>query len=453
MPKIKKDMCEGPLLGNIITYTIPIIITSILQLLFNAADLVVVGRFCGSISVAAVGATGSLTSLLINFFMGLSVGSGVTVAHALGGHDDKAAHRVVHTAIPTAAICGGILSVIGICFSKQFLILMGTPDDVLPLSSLYMKIYFAGMIFNMVYNFGAAILRAAGETKKPLYFLTAAGILNVILNVIFVTVFHLDVAGVAIATATSQALSAVLVIISLMRRTDCIKFDPKRMMFHSKTLSKILLIGIPSGIQSSVFAISNVIIQSSVNSFGPIAMSGHAAGSNIEGFVYVIMNAFHQTALNFVGQNTGAGKYDRVKKVLLICLACVAIAGFTAGLLVYIFGRQLLSIYITDSPEAITYGVIRFSFIALPYFLCGLMEVVTGAMRGIGSSIAPMIISIVGVCGIRITWIFTVFRHFHTLQTLYVSYPISWAATFTILLVVFFILYKERVGNVTRRHT
>ncbi len=450
MFKVNKNMCEGPLLGNIITYTIPIILTGILQLLFNAADLVVVGRFCGSISVAAVGATGSLTNLLTHLFMGLSVGSGVTLAHALGCRDDKAAHRVVHTAMPTAAICGLVLSLVGIFFSKKLLILMGTPEDVLALSARYMKIYFAGMMFNMVYNFGASILRAAGETKKPLFFLTTAGIVNVVLNIIFVTVFDLNVAGVAIATTTAQALSAILIVISMMRRTDSIRFNFKNIMFHRKTLSKILMIGVPSGIQGSLFSSSNVIIQSSINSFGPVVMSGNAAAANIEGFAYMMMNAFQQTSLNFVGQNTGANKYKRVKKVLLICLACVAFVGIVAGMFIYIFGRPLLSIYITDSAQAINYGMVRFTFIAIPYFLCGMMEVATGALRGLGASLTPMLISIVGVCGMRITWVFTVFRRFHTQQTLYLSYPLSWLVTLSLLLLSFCMIYKNRINKQNR---
>lgn len=449
MKRINRDMCEGPLLGNIIAYTIPIMLTSVLQLLFNAADLVVVGRYCGSISVAAVGATGALTNLIVNLFMGLSVGTGVTVAHAIGAQDDKAVHRVVHTAIPTAFFSGIILTVIGIIFSKDFLVLMATPEDVLELSSVYMKFYFGGMTFNMVYNYGASILRAAGDTKSPLIFLSFAGLLNVALNFVFVRFFDMNVAGVAIATAISQAVSAVLVVIALMRRRDAVRLNLRKFCFDVKSFGKIMMIGIPSGIQGSIFSISNVLIQSSVNSFGAVFMSGNAAAGNIEGFVWVIMNAFHQTALNFSGQNTGAGKYKRVKRVLLICLVCVSICGIIAGGSVFLFGEKLLSIYITDSAQAISYGLIRFNFVALPYFLCGLMDVTTGAIRGIGASITPMIITIVGVCGFRIGWIFTIFRipAFHTPQSLYFSYPVSWFVTFVILIISFFVIYKRRVNK------
>lgn len=440
-------MLEGPLFWNIILYTIPIILTSLLQLLFNAADLVVVGRFCGSISVAAVGATGSLTNLMVNFFIGLSVGAGVTVAHGLGSHEDTVVSNTVHTALPTALVSGVFLTFIGIAFSETFLRLMGTPDNVLPLSAIYMKIYFAGVTFTMVYNFCAAILRAAGDTKSPLIFLTLAGVVNVILNVVFVRAFHMNVAGVALATTISQGISAVLVVIALMRRTDACKLELKKMRFHKVQLAKILRIGLPAGIQSSLFAISNVMIQSSVNSFGDIFMSGNAAASNIEGFVYVSLNAFHQTAVNFIGQNAGAKQYKRVYKTLWICLGCVVAVGLTLGSLAYALGPTLLSIYITDSQEAIGYGMVRLAYICLPYFLCGLMDVSTGALRGLGASFAPMVISILGVCGLRIGWIYSIFQipEFHTPECLYFSYTVSWTITFLCQMAAFIIVYRKHV--------
>ena len=439
-------MVEGPLLKNIITYTIPIILTSILQLLFNAADLVVVGRFCGSVSVAAVGATGSITNLLVNLFVGLSVGAGVTVAHGIGSRDDEIVRKTVHTAVPMALCCGAGLTVIGVAMSGTFLRWMGTPEDVLPLSSVYMRIYFCGITFTMVYNFCAAILRAVGDTKSPLIFLTIAGVLNVVLNLIFVTQLHMNVAGVALATSISQAVSAMFVVIVLMRRTDACRLELKRMRFHPEQLQKIIRIGLPAGIQSSLFAISNVLIQSSINSFGSVLMSGNSASQNIEGFVYVSLNAFHQTAVNFIGQNAGALKFDRVKRVLWICLGCVLVVGIALGGLGYTFGRQLLSIYITDSAEAIEWGLVRLSCICLPYFLCGLMDVTTGALRGLGESVKPMIVSILGVCGIRIGWIATVFQidAFHTPQSLYLSYTVSWTVTFLLELVMFLKVYKKQ---------
>ena len=450
MAKKKIDMCNGPLFSGIIRHTVPIILTSILQLLFNAADLVVVGRFCGSISVAAVGATGSLSNLIVNLFIGLSVGCGVSVAQAIGARDDEATHRTIHTAIPTAIISGIVLTVIGVSLSETFLGWMGTPENVLELSSVYMKIYFCGMTFNMVYNFGASILRAAGDTKGPLIYLSSAGVINIVLNVIFVTQFNMNVAGVALATTISQGISAALVISALMKRTDACKFSFKKMHFYSHQLKRMLSIGIPAGIQGSLFSISNVIIQSSINSFGDVLMSGNAAAVNIEGFVYVLMNAFHQSALNFTGQNVGAMNYKRVKKILFICLGCVSVAGLVSGGLVYIFGEQLLSIYITDSPEAIAYGMTRLSLICLPYFLCGLMDTTTGAIRGMGVSLSPMIITILGVCVFRIGWVFTVFQlpQFHTPSCLYFSYTVSWSVTFLIELLAFFMIYKKRTKSI-----
>ena len=445
MKRLNKNMLEGPLFLNIILYTIPIILTSILQLLFNAADLVVVGRFCGSISVAAVGATGSITNLLVNFFIGLSVGAGVCIAHGLGGRRDDDVHKTVHTALPTALVSGVILTLVGVTFCETFLRLMGTPENVLPLSTVYMKIYFAGITFTMVYNFCAAILRAAGDTKSPLIYLTIAGIVNVVLNVVFVTAFHMNVAGVALATTISQGISAVLVVIALMRRTDACRLHLGKMRFYSQQLQKLLRIGLPAGIQSSLFSASNVIIQSSVNSFGDVFMSGNAAAANIEGFVYSSLNAFHQTAVNFIGQNAGAKQYKRVYQTLWICLGCVVVVGLTLGSAACVFGPQLLSIYITDSQEAISYGMVRLAYICLPYFLCGLMDVSTGALRGMGASFVPMLISILGVCGIRIGWIYTVFQlpQYHTPQCLYFSYTVSWTATFLIQFAAFLIIYKK----------
>ena len=439
-------MLEGPLFPNIVRFAIPVILTSVLQLLFNAADLIVVGRFCGSVSVAAVGATGAITNLMINFFIGLSIGVGVTVAHGLGSHEDDVVHCTVHTALPTALLSGAFLTVVGVSCSETFLTMMGTPETVLPLSAVYMRIIFCGITFNMVYNFCAAILRAAGDTKSPLIFLLFAGTLNVILNVVFVTQFHMNVAGVALATIITQGLSSVLVVIALMRRTDACRLYLRKIRFHKAQLEKILRIGLPAGIQSALFSISNVLIQSSVNSFGDVFMSGSAASSNIEGFVYVCLNAFQQSAVNFAGQNAGARQYRRVRQTLWICLGCVTVVGLVLGSLAYMFGPTLLSIYITDSAEAISYGMIRLAYICLPYFVCGLMDVTTGALRGIGASFVPMLISILGVCGFRIVWIYTIFQvpEFHTPQCLFFSYLVSWVITFVAQLIAFFVVYRRQ---------
>ena len=451
MSRFNQSMLSGPLFPSIISYTIPIILTSLLQLLFNAADLVIVGRYRGSLSVAAVSATGALINLIINLFIGLSIGSGVSVAHALGGKQHEETHRIVHTALPTAVAGGLVVTVIGILFAEPLLRMMGTPENVLPLSALYMKIYFGGMIFTMVYNFCASILRAAGDSKSPLIFLALAGTVNVVLNVIFVTAFHMNVEGVALATVASQAISAVLVVRALMRRTDSCHLELKAIRFYKPQLMKMIRIGLPAGIQSSLFSISNVIIQSSINSFGDVLMSGSGAAGSIEGFLYVTFNAFQQTCVNFIGQNAGAKQYKRAKNVLLICLACSVTLTITLSVLVYSFGPQLLSIYITDSPEAIQYGMIRFAYVTLPYFLCALMDVTTGGLRGLGASITPMLISVLGVCGIRLVWIFTIFQipAYHTPQSLYFSYPISWVFTFIAHLTAFMIIYRKRCRSLS----
>ncbi len=456
MPVSSSEMCEGRLFKKIILYTVPIILTGVLQLLFNAADLVVVGRFGenGNLSVAAVGATGALINLIVNLFIGLSVGAGVCVAHALGARRDDDVHKVIHTAIPTALICGIFITVVGVCFSRSFLQMMGTPENVVDLSAVYMKIYFGGVISTVVYNYGAAILRAAGDTKSPLYYLTGAGIINVILNIVFVAALKMDVAGVALATVISQTIAAVLVIMNLCRRGDCCRLDLHRMKIYGRQLRRIIFIGLPAGLQGALFSISNVIIQSSVNSFGDVVLSGNSAAQSIEGFVWTTMNSFSQTSLNFTGQNYGAGKYKRIGRIAALCLVSVSAAGLIFGNLAYLFGRQLLSIYIPDSPESIEYGLIRIMYICAPYFLCGIMDVVTGVIRGMGSSITPMIITVLGVCGMRIGWIYTIFQipKYHTLESLYISYPISWAASFLVQLLVFFIIYfrtlkKARLKN------
>lgn len=445
MKKHSQSMLSGPLLPSIVRYTIPIILTGVLQLLFNAADLVIVGRFCGSVSVAAVGATGSLTNLIVNLFIGMSVGAGVTVAHAIGGRHHEAVHRTIHTALPTALLSGCFLTVVGIFCSEPMLRMMDTPETVLPLSATYMKIYFAGITFTMVYNFCASILRAAGDTRSPLIFLSLSGVINVGLNVFFVTRLHMNVAGVALATVISQAVSAIAVVVVLMRRKDSCRLQLGKMRIYKEQLLKILRIGLPAGVQSSLFSVSNVLIQSSVNSFGDVFMSGNAAAGNIEGFIYIVLNSFSQTTVNFVGQNVGARQYDRVKKIVRICLGSVAATGIVLGTTIYLLSPQLLGIYITDSSEAIAYGVLRMGFLCLPYFICGMMEVSTGALRGLGTSLLPMAISVLGVCGVRITWLLTIFQIplFHTPQCLYLSYPLTWIVTFAVQMIAYTRVYRK----------
>lgn len=440
---------EGPLALGILSYTIPIILTSYLQLLFNAADLVVVGRFCGSVSVAAVGATGAITNLIVNLFIGLSVGAGVSVAHAIGSKADEIVHRTVHTALLTALLGGVVLTAVGVAYSPTFLRWMDTPENVLPLSSVYMRIYFGGITFTMVYNYCTSILRAAGDTQSPMIILMIAGILNVILNVVFVAALHMNVAGVAWATVISQALSAVAVTVVLMRRKDSCRLYLGKMRIYGPQLTKILRIGLPAGIQGATFSISNVIIQSSMNSFGEAMVSGNAAVSNLEGFCYNTVNGFHQAAVNYIGQNVGAHQFDRVKKIFRLCVFYATLAGLLTGGLLTLFRRQLLSIYITDSPEALAIGMQRVLFTSLPYFLFGLLDSAGGALRGMGASTISMLISVIGICGSRLLWIFTVFQipALHTPECLYTSYPISWILTLVAEMIAFPIVHKKMIAE------
>ena len=447
MAKIKKnkyemDMCNGPLLGKIIIYAFPLILSGILQLLFNAADIVVVGRFAGNHALAAVGSTSSLINLLVNLFMGLSVGANVLVAGYYGGNKHKEISETVHTAILTAVFGGILLIFVGFFLSRPLLTLMGTPADVLDHAVLYMQIYFAGMPVMLVYNYGSAVLRAIGDTKRPLYFLMIAGVVNVCLNLVFVIVFHMGVAGVALATVLSQVISAGLIIRCLMNADSSYKLELNKLKFDIDKFIRMMQIGIPAGLQGSIFSISNVLIQSSVNSFGSIAMAGNTAAANIEGFVYMAMNALHQTALSFTGQNMGAGNFKRIYKIMWICLGMVAAVGLLLGNAAYIFGDTLVGIYSSD-PEVIQYGVVRLLYICVPYFLCGLMDVMVGVLRGMGYAIMPMIVSLTGACGLRVLWVFTVFASNRSLPVLYLSYPVTWTVTFVVHLVCFMIVRRK----------
>ena len=439
--KYEIDMCNGPLLGKIILFYIPLMLSGILQLLFNAADIVVVGRFAGDEALAAVGSTSSLINLLVNVFMGLSVGTNVLVSRYYGAKQSKELSEMVHTSILTSIVSGFILVFVGYFISKPVLMLMDTPEDVIGMSVLYIRIYFAGMPVMMLYNFGSAILRAVGDTKRPLYFLTAAGVINVVLNLIFVIVFHMGVAGVALATVISQGISACLVILCLIRTESEYKLEFKKLSINGEKLWKMICIGLPAGIQGALFSVSNVLIQSSVNSFGKIAMAGNTASSNIEGFVYVSMNALYQTSISFTGQNFGAKKFDRIKKIFGICLILVIFVGLIMGNGAYLLGGTLLKLY-TKNPEAVAYGVLRMSVICTSYCLCGMMDVIVGSIRGMGYGIMPMLVSLTGACLFRILWICTIFQEIHTLECLYLSYPISWGLTFSVHLICFLFVLR-----------
>lgn len=440
--KYEIDMCNGPLLGKILLFYVPLMLSGILQLLFNAADIVVVGRFAGNEALAAVGSTGSLTNLIVNLFIGLSVGANVLVARFYGGGQQSELKEMVQTAVATAVVGGVILIFLGFFLSRPALTWMGTPDDVISHSVLYMRIYFAGMPFMMVYNFGSAVLRAVGDTRRPLYYLLIAGVVNVILNLIFVIVFSMGVAGVAVATVASQAISAALVVRCLILTDSPYRLELKGMKIVPDKLLRMIQIGVPAGMQGALFSISNVLIQSSVNSFGSTAMAGNTAGSNIEGFVYTAMNAFHQAAISFSGQNYGARKYKRIKKVLLICELLVLTVGALMGGLAYLCAGTLLRIYTTD-PNVIQYGILRMGIICVPYFLCGMMDVAVGALRGMGYAIMPMLVSLTGACLLRVVWIYTIFQQVHTLKCLYISYPVSWGLTFMVHMICFLIVYRK----------
>ncbi len=440
------DMLNGPLLGKIILFYIPLMLSGILQLLFNAADVAVVGRFAGNEALAAVGSTSSLTNLLVNLFIGLSVGANVLVSRFYGAEQFQELKEMIQTAILTALVGGVILIFVGFFVSRPAHTFMKTPEDVIDHSVLYMRIYFAGMPFLMTYNFGAAILRAVGDTRRPLYYLLLAGVINVILNLVFVIVFHMGVAGVATATVISQAVSCILILRCLILTDGAYKLNLQGIYFAKDKLLKMMQIGLPAGIQGSLFSISNVLIQSSVNSFGSIAMAGNTAGSNIEGFVYTAMNSFYQASISFTGQNYGAHKFRRIGKVLLYCEGLVILVGLIMGNGAYLLADKLLLLY-SDDPEVIAYGVRRIAYICIPYFLCGMMDVIVGSLRGIGCSLLPMFVSLTGACVFRVIWIYTVFAKVHTLPCLYLSYPISWALTFSVHLICFLVLYRRLRKN------
>ena len=455
MKNYEIDMTTGPLTGKIIKFSIPLVLQGVLQLLYNAADLIVVGNFGSENSLGGVSATGSLIALIVNLFIGLSVGTSVVVASAIGAGNRERASRASHTSITVSLIAGFALAVFGFFLARTFLELMGTPDDVIDLSVTYMKIYFIGMPVNLLFNFGASILRATGDTRRPMYFLIISGIINVLLNLLLVIVFKLDIAGVAIATVTAQLISAVLVMISLMKTDNCCRISPKKLGIHKDELSGILKIGLPAGIQSSIFAVSNVLIQSGINSFGSVSVNANAAAASIEGFCYTAMSAIYNAALTFTGQNMGAKKYRRINMVAVRCLLLCAAVGIVLGSGSFLLSRPLVRIYNTN-PEVISIARLRMSVISTTAFICGLMDVMVGIIRGMGHSIATMIVTIIGVCGFRIVWIATVFANYQRvgwiydligeydkLWILYLSYPISWAVTFFIHTISFGLLRRR----------
>lgn len=425
------DMCSGSVLNKMLLFSLPLMASGVLQLLFNAADVIVLGRFAGDNSMGAVGSTSSLINLFTNLFVGLSVGVNVLAARAHGANSRADMRDIVHTSTLLSAICGVVIGIIGVIFAPQMLELMHSTENLLPLATKYLRIYFLGMPAVLVYNFGAAVLRAVGDTKRPLYFLLTAGVINVLLNMLFVIVFRMEIAGVALATIISQYISAFLTMLCLIKEQSSIHLDFRRLAIKKKVLISIIKVGLPAGFQGMIFSLSNVVIQSSVNLFGDETIDGNTAAQSIEGFIYMAMNTFYQAAISFTGQHVGAKKYYRIPKILLCAQLCVTTTGLVLGWTAFLLGRPLLGIY-SKTPEVIDAGMTRMSVISTTYALCGCMDVMVGMLRGLGRSVMPMLVSLAGACGLRLLWIATIFQlpQFHSITTLYISYPVSWGITF-----------------------
>ena len=436
------DLTSGPMLQKIILFSLPLAASSILQLLFNAADVVVVGRFAGSTALAAVGSNGALINLLVNLFVGLSLGANVVAARCFGAKDDEGVHNTVQTSVTLGLVSGFLLAVVGFFAARVLLELMSCPEDVIGLSTLYLKIYFIGMPMTMLYNFSSALLRAVGDTRRPLFCLAVAGLINVVLNLVFVILFQMSVAGVALATIISQTVSACMVTALLVKEKGPLHLDLGHLGFHAGALGQILRIGLPAGLQSTVFSLSNVVIQSAVNSFGSIAMAGYTAANNIFGFLFVSVNSITQACMSFTSQNYGAGKKKRMDRVLIDCMILSVIVAVTLGGSANLFGPQLLHIYTTDA-DVIACGTEILLYTTLTYFLCGIMDLIPGALRGMGHSAVPMILSIIGTVGTRIFWIYGVFPTHRSLMVLFLSYPASWLATILLQAVCFYFVRKK----------
>lgn len=437
------DMCSGPVLRKMIVFTLPIMFSGLFQLLFNATDIIVVGKFAGDNALAAVGSNTALINLMTNLFIGLSIGVNVVAARYCGAKNVNELKKTVHTSMLISVISGVILMAVGLCFAEQMLRLMQTPDSIIGMAADYLRIYFCGMPFMMIYNFGNAILRAAGDTNRPMFCLIVAGVVNVLLDMFFVIVLNMSAAGVGLATSLSQGVSAVLIIRCLLKESDSsgLKLNPRELKIHKDKLLMIMKIGLPAGFQGTVFSLSNVVIQSSINLFGEAVIAGNSAAASIEGFVYMAMNSCYQSTLSFTSQNIGAGKFERINKILLCGLLCVMTVWAVLGLGVCMsLGRPLLSIY-TSGEASIEAGLRRMVYVCGTYFLCGVMEVLVGSLRGMGYSVTPMIVSLLGACGLRLVWLATVFQieQYHTPDTVYLSYPVSWVITVAAHVVCFFI--------------
>lgn len=440
--KYEIDMCNGTLMDKLIVFAVPLMISGVLQLMFNAVDIIVVGRYSGSQSLAAVGSTTALINIFTNLFIGISLGANVLAARFYAAGRDEEMSETVHTAIMVALISGVVMALVGFGLSRKALELMGSPEDVIDLSTLYMRIYFLGMPFFMLYNYGAAILRAVGDTRRPLLFLIVAGIVNAVLNVILVVKFHMAVEGVAIATVVSQFISCVLVLWCLWKSESSYQLRFSKLRINASYLGQIFQVGVPAGIQSVVINFSNALLQSSVNSFGSTAMAGYTAANNLLGFLYAAVNSVTQACMSFTSQNLGVKKFERMDRVLIDCgIISLAIAG-TVGTTFYLFGPEILQIY-TKEPDVIQAGMEIISITTIPYFLCGIMDLIPGALRGMGRSGVPMVLSIIGTVGTRIVWIYGVFPRYRSLFILFISYPVSWIITISLQVVCFLLVRKQ----------
>ena len=446
MTKPPDDLTEGALLGKIIKFSLPLMASGLLQTLYNAADMIVVGRFSGSNSMGAVGACGSLINLIIGLFLGITVGTGVLVAQYIGAKKDGEVDDAVHTSLITATVGGTVLAIIGFILAEPMLRLMGTPNEIIGEAIPYLKAYFVGVPASMIYNFMSTALRSEGNTKAAFFILGISGVSNVLFNLLFVIVLGMNALGVGIATAISMYISAILILIYMFKANIRCRLSLRKLRFNYRKFKSIIKIGIPSGIQSSLFSLSHVLIQSTINGYGEIMVAGNAASSNIDSFVYVAMNAFHHAALTFVGQNVGAGKHERVKKTIMLCTVTVTVVGFVLGCSAYLFGDTLLSIYEPHSEAVRQAGLMRMSVVSVTYFLCGIMEVASGALKAFGYSMRSMIISLIGSCIFRLVWIPTVcplpiFEG--NITVLFISYPISWILTTVALFIAVYFAYKK----------
>ncbi len=436
------DMTTGPFYKKIIKFSVPLMLTSLLQILYNAADVMVVGKFASRQALAAVSSNGALVNLILNLFIGFSIGSGVVIACFIGAGNKRATSRAVHTAMTFAILLGFVALIIGEGFARGLLGIMGTPEDVIDLATLYLRVFFLGAPASLTFNFGSAILRANGDTKRPMIISALSGILNIILNLVFVIYFKMSVSGVALATIISQYMTAVWVVIILLKRDDASRLEFSKLKLHNEELAEIVRIGLPTGLSSTCFALSNVTVQSAINSFGSIAVAGNGAASNIDNVVYVCMDAFPQACTTFVAQNVGAKNYDNINKVFYHCMVLVAIVAITTGGISAIFAKSLLGLF-TNDPEVIKFGAEKVRYVATCYFMCGWMNCAAGAIRSMGKPFTSMMVSLIGSCGLRIIWVFTIFRIFHTLPVLYSVYITSWIITFSVLYIFYLRIRKK----------